>query len=754
MIDFGSSDSDFVEEPRSRRSRGDRISTLLSNPTATTTIEVEELPPEYIVELARSGRAECKRCASMIVNKELRVGVIVEGDWGIMTRWQHLRCTVFHKSIKDPSSLDGYSELDPGDQRLVLERVLQSLGETDEDDVPVDPNELIRTAWTLPMEPPPELVLPLLPYQKEGLGWMVNQELNGVHGGILADEMGMGKTMQAISLILSNKPDPLSVAQLKDWKESDLKHDFSGLPSSSRGKTLIVVPTIALRQWRNEIHRFSKEGSLNVLIYHGENRETDTKRLREADVVLTTYKIIEIEYRKATAGTKITCSICKKKFYPEKLRIHRKYFCGDDAERTEAQARTVSRGWRRLSASAEVPHKKNGNSSSEDEISREKKKNKAGSAAATAPSRAGKEKGKVISKIVESLEDEIAEQKRAIKIAASRNTESKSKDIPFVGTAAPLDRSKIKSEKKIIAASSSSDGESIPQIKKRRAVSISKNSERKVSASRSTTPASKGKGKGGTEPSASNQMMNTSSSRRSPRVATSATKKPLPRYVDDSDESNAIGGFSEDSVSKASSGSSSEDSDSQSSCSSSAGRMRQQKKSRAASSAPCRGGTATLKKINTAKKNEKKTSKIDSSNSAVEDEIRRALLKHENDNKNGSSKVSVLHQISWFRIILDEAHLIKDRSTSTAHASFALVSLNKWCLTGTPLQNRVGELYSLVRFLRLDPHAFYYCRTKGCSCKSLHYVRVTFHFRMQSTILSYYAHENICRAAFYSGPMR
>lgn len=26
------------------------------------------------------------------------------------------------------------------------------------------------------------------------------------------------------------------------------------------------------------------------------------------------------------------------------------------------------------------------------------------------------------------------------------------------------------------------------------------------------------------------------------------------------------------------------------------------------------------------------------------------------------------------------------------------------------LQNRVGELYSLVRFLRMDPHAYYFCR--------------------------------------------
>jgi len=56
-----------------------------------------------------------------------------------------------------------------------------------------------------------------------------------------------------------------------------------------------------------------------------------------------------------------------------------------------------------------------------------------------------------------------------------------------------------------------------------------------------------------------------------------------------------------------------------------------------------------------------------------------------------------------FRVILDEAHNIKERSTNAAKAAFALDAEYKWCLSGTPLQNRVGELYSLVRFLGADP---------------------------------------------------
>ncbi|KAG2147944.1 SNF2 family N-terminal domain-containing protein [Suillus clintonianus] len=80
---------------------------------------------------------------------------------------------------------------------------------------------------------------------------------------------------------------------------------------------------------------------------------------------------------------------------------------------------------------------------------------------------------------------------------------------------------------------------------------------------------------------------------------------------------------------------------------------------------------------------------------------------------------SPLHQIKWNRIILDEAHNIKERQTNTAKASFELESNYKWCLSGTPLQNRVGELYSLVRFLGGDPFSFYFC--KKCACKSLHW---------------------------------
>ncbi|PHH71141.1 hypothetical protein CDD82_6721 [Ophiocordyceps australis] len=78
---------------------------------------------------------------------------------------------------------------------------------------------------------------------------------------------------------------------------------------------------------------------------------------------------------------------------------------------------------------------------------------------------------------------------------------------------------------------------------------------------------------------------------------------------------------------------------------------------------------------------------------------------------------SVMHSIHFHRIILDEAHCIKTRTTMTAKACFALKTDYRWCLTGTPLQNRIGEFFSLVRFLNMTPFASYLC--KQCSCSSL-----------------------------------
>ncbi|KAH7876549.1 SNF2 family N-terminal domain-containing protein, partial [Lentinula edodes] len=50
---------------------------------------------------------------------------------------------------------------------------------------------------------------------------------------------------------------------------------------------------------------------------------------------------------------------------------------------------------------------------------------------------------------------------------------------------------------------------------------------------------------------------------------------------------------------------------------------------------------------------------------------------------------------------IDEAHEIRNVSTKKAQAAFAVNAEHRWCLTGTPVQNRISDLFSLFHFLRI-----------------------------------------------------
>ncbi|TPX09018.1 uncharacterized protein E0L32_001721 [Thyridium curvatum] len=58
---------------------------------------------------------------------------------------------------------------------------------------------------------------------------------------------------------------------------------------------------------------------------------------------------------------------------------------------------------------------------------------------------------------------------------------------------------------------------------------------------------------------------------------------------------------------------------------------------------------------------------------------------------------SILSETTWFRIVLDEAHDIRNRATNQFQAMSGIPALHRWCLTGTPIQNSLGALVSFLK---------------------------------------------------------
>ncbi|KAF4624033.1 hypothetical protein G7Y89_g14142 [Cudoniella acicularis] len=61
---------------------------------------------------------------------------------------------------------------------------------------------------------------------------------------------------------------------------------------------------------------------------------------------------------------------------------------------------------------------------------------------------------------------------------------------------------------------------------------------------------------------------------------------------------------------------------------------------------------------------------------------------------------SPLYRITWFRVVLDEAHTVRNMTTKLFKAVSNLHAKFRWCLTGTPVQNSLEDLASLTTFIR------------------------------------------------------
>ena len=77
---------------------------------------------------------------------------------------------------------------------------------------------------------------------------------------------------------------------------------------------------------------------------------------------------------------------------------------------------------------------------------------------------------------------------------------------------------------------------------------------------------------------------------------------------------------------------------------------------------------------------------------------------------NGSAKKkiahSLLHHLTWDRIIFDEAHHLRNKSTNRYFGAKSLNSKIKWLVSGTPVQNKKNDFYALCSLINL-PASYY-----------------------------------------------
>ncbi|KAK8044538.1 hypothetical protein PG993_004562 [Apiospora rasikravindrae] len=128
-----------------------------------------------------------------------------------------------------------------------------------------------RSRLELGAETPLEMSCELMAHQRLGLEWLIQRE-KAYGGSILADDVGLGKTIQALALILSRPP-----------------------AKGAQNKTTLI-------QWEDEFETKLEPDMLNILVYHGAQKKKDMgwEEIKSYDAVLTTYDMLSDELKKSS----------------------------------------------------------------------------------------------------------------------------------------------------------------------------------------------------------------------------------------------------------------------------------------------------------------------------------------------------------------------------------------------------------------------------------------------------------------------
>ncbi|KAF5231676.1 hypothetical protein FAUST_9143 [Fusarium austroamericanum] len=119
------------------------------------------------------------------------------------------------------------------------------------------------------------------------------------YGGIVADPMGLGKTLTMIALVAT------------DLDNESPDNDTSGALHPKVPTTLIVVPPSLIGTWEEQLFEHVIDGGLTCHQYHRKGRRISFNKLQGTHIVLTTYHTISAEWDSSNKGkSSVLFSVC------------------------------------------------------------------------------------------------------------------------------------------------------------------------------------------------------------------------------------------------------------------------------------------------------------------------------------------------------------------------------------------------------------------------------------------------------------